>query len=80
MKSSGLMQLTVEVGTCSIPPLPYQEYSLTVRLSNPNNAEKDITASTTFKPNEGNCINFATKLFLKIEKGILEQVPKVEYN
>jgi hypothetical protein len=34
MKHAGLMQLTVEVGKCTLPPLPYNEYSLSVHLSN----------------------------------------------
>lgn len=34
MKNSAMMQLTVEVGRCSLPVLPYSEYSLSVRLSN----------------------------------------------
>lgn len=35
MKHPGLMQLTVEVGKCTLPPLQYHEYALTVRLSTP---------------------------------------------
>lgn len=34
MKANGMVQLTIEAGQCSMPILPYAEYSLTVRLSN----------------------------------------------
>jgi hypothetical protein len=35
MKNNGLMQVTIEVGRCIIPRLPYAEYALTVRFSTP---------------------------------------------
>jgi hypothetical protein len=78
MKSQGLVQLTVEVGKCIIPQLPHLEYSLTVRISRlfPTK-DKEITASTTFRTPEGGHLDFATKLFLRMEKALLDSTPNV---
>lgn len=58
------------------PQLPRIRSHRTPQYTLPHSA-KDICASTTFRTSEGLSVDFATKLFLRVEKAVLEATPTV---
>lgn len=77
-----VLQLNVEVSTCQLPTYitnQYGEYLLTVALSTLQfTLDQELTASTSWKAPDNRCVDFSTRLFIRLDKTNLELTPDIQ--